>query len=98
MPLQELDQGINQVGEEYSKHEDQDDATSTVNGYAHRCKEQYGQEDVRRAAFWKSHFQSSIARNSRNPVRSQPKPMKGKGPNHSVLLGPELKTGTKELS
>ena len=56
MPLEELDHGINQVREYYGKDEDQNDAPSTVDGRAHRSKEQYSQQDVSGVALGECHL------------------------------------------
>src|SRR5215472_1846510 len=69
MSLQELDYWINQVGEEYSKDEDQNDAPSAVDGCAHHAKEQYGQQDAGGAAVGECHFQLSMRS---RPGRSLP--------------------------
>ncbi len=60
MPLQELDHGINQVGKEYGKDEDQKDAPCAVHGGAHNGKEQYRQQDVRGAALREGHWLLSV--------------------------------------
>src|SRR5262249_40267322 len=78
MPLQELGHRINQIGKEHGKYEDQNDAPCAIYSCAHHGKEQYGQQDVRCAAFGEGHLLSSLVVPTRetgegqffsNPVR-----------------------------
>src|SRR5215469_6409426 len=66
MPLQELDYRINQIGKEYGKHEDQDDAPGAIYDCAHDGKEQYRQQDVRGAALSEGHWWLSVSERLRS--------------------------------
>src|SRR5271156_5919116 len=55
VPLQELDDRIDQVGEEDGEAEDEDDGASDVHGNNDDCEEQSGQQDVEGATIWEGH-------------------------------------------
>jgi hypothetical protein len=52
MPLLELDERVQQIGEEDGKDEDRNDATGTVNNPTDCRDEQNGQHDIQGSAIW----------------------------------------------
>jgi hypothetical protein len=55
VPLQELDDGIDQVGEQNGEGEDYENGARNVQDKNDDCEEQGGQQDVERAPIRESH-------------------------------------------
>jgi hypothetical protein len=88
VPLQELNRGVNQVGKQHGKSEDQDDAPGKVDGGTRAGEEQCGQQNVNDAALRESHRQLFLRKPGERvlPVGARRDSVEGTGSVFAIAL------------